>query len=36
MKQVFDTNNIDEELLIKQLQEIAPDKLRDILKRIEK
>ena len=36
MKQVFDTNNIDEELLIKQLQGIAPDKLRDILKRIEK
>lgn len=36
MKQVFDTNSINEELLIKQLQGIAPDKLRDILKRIEK
>jgi len=33
MKQVFDVNNIDEELLLKQLQEVTPDRLRDILKR---
>jgi len=36
MKQVFDDNNIDEDLLLKQLQEITPDKLKDILKRVGK
>lgn len=37
MKKVFDTNNIiDEELLIRHLQGITPEKLRDILKKVEK
>jgi transposase len=33
MKQVFDANNIDEELLVKQLQRLPPGKLKDILKK---
>lgn len=36
MKQIFDSKDIDEELLMNQLHGIAPDKLKDILKKLEK
>ena len=36
MKQIFDSKETDEELLINQLHGIAPDKLKDILKKLEK